>query len=160
MPPAAAGTPLAPGAAETVAEVRRLELRSRRLVRDLLVGEYASVFKGRGVEFVDVREYQYGDDLRTIDWRVTARLDAAYVRRYAEERELTVLFIVDTSASTAFGTTVRPKVTLATDVCALLVLTAAQTNDRVGLIVSTDRVEHYIPPAKGGDMLSKCSASW
>jgi uncharacterized protein (DUF58 family) len=149
MPPVAAVSPPARGPAETVAEVRRLELRSRRLVRDLLAGEYASVFKGRGVEFVDVREYQYGDDLRSIDWRVTARLDAAYVRRYAEERELTVLFIVDASASTAFGTAVRAKVTLATDVCALLVLTAAQTNDRVGLIVCTDRVERYVPPGKG-----------
>lgn len=129
--------------------MRRLELRSRRLVRDLLVGEYASVFKGWGVEFVDVREYQYGDDPRTIDWRVTARLNAAYVRRYAEERELTVLFVVDGSASTVFGTAVRRKLTLATDVCALLALTAARTNDRVGLVVCSDRVERYIPPGKG-----------
>ncbi len=139
------GQPLA----ETLAEVRRLELSSRRLVRDLLAGEYESVFKGRGVEFVDVREYQYGDDVRTIDWRVTARMDAAYVRRYAEERELTVVFVVDHSASDAFGSRVRTKIRLATEVCATLALAAVRNNDRVGVALATDRVEHYVPPAKG-----------
>jgi uncharacterized protein (DUF58 family) len=136
-------------AVDTLAEVRRLELGSRRLVRDLLAGEYESVFKGRGVEFVDVREYQYGDDVRTIDWRVTARMDAAYVRRYAEERELTVVFIVDHSASDAFGSRVRTKIRLATEVCATLVLAAVRNNDRVGVALATDMVEQYVPPAKG-----------
>jgi len=135
--------------ADTLAEVRRLELGSRRLVRDLLAGEYESVFKGRGVEFVDVREYQYGDDVRTIDWRVTARMDSAYVRRYAEERELTVVFIVDHSASDAFGSRVRTKIRLATEVCATLVLAAVRNNDRVGVALATDTVEQYVPPAKG-----------
>jgi uncharacterized protein (DUF58 family) len=134
---------------EVLAQVRQLELRSRRLVRDLLAGEYASVFKGRGVEFADVRPYQHGDDVRTIDWRVTARAGAAYVRRYVEERELTVLFVVDRSASDAFGSRRRTKADLATEVCAVLALTAARTNDRVGALLFTDRVEHFVPPSKG-----------
>jgi uncharacterized protein (DUF58 family) len=135
--------------AEVLAHVRRLELRHRRLVRNLLVGEYASVFKGRGVEFADVRPYQYGDDVRTIDWRVTARTGHAYVRRYVEERELTLYLVVDRSASDAFGSTRRTKAELATEVCAILALAAAQAHDRVGAVLFTDRVEHHVPPRKG-----------
>lgn len=135
--------------AQILAQVRRLEVTSRHLVRDVLAGEYGSVFKGRGVEFADVRAYQYGDDVRTIDWRVTARMDAAYVRRYVEERELTVLFLVDHSASAAFGSRVRTKIQLATEVCAVLALAAVRNNDRVGAALFTDRVEAYVPPAKG-----------
>jgi uncharacterized protein (DUF58 family) len=135
--------------AEVLAQVRRLELRSRRLARGLLAGEYASVFKGRGVEFADVRPYQYGDDVRTIDWRVSARSGDAYVRRYVEERELTVIFVVDRSASDSFGTRRRTKAELATELCAVLALTAAQTHDRVGAVLFTDRVEHFVAPRKG-----------
>ena len=135
--------------AEVLAQVRRLELRSRRLTRGIIAGEYASVFKGRGVEFADVRPYQYGDDVRTIDWRVTARTGSAYVRRYVEERQLTVMLLVDRSASDAFGTRRRTKAELATELCAVLALMAAQTHDRVGAMIFTDRVEHFVPPAKG-----------
>jgi uncharacterized protein (DUF58 family) len=132
-----------------MARVRRLEVTSRRLVRDRLAGEYGSVFKGRGVELADVREYIVGDDVRAIDWRVTARMDAAYVRRYVEERELTVLFVVDRSASAAFGSAVRSKATLAADVCGVLGLAAARNHDRVGCLWFTDRVEQFVAPSKG-----------
>jgi len=135
--------------AEVMAQVRLLEIRSRHLVRDVLAGEYASVFKGRGVAFADVREYQPGDDVRTIDWRVTARSGTAYVRRYEEERELTVLFAVDHSRSEAFGSRLRSKADLATEVCAVLAMTAVRNNDRVGAALFTDRVERFVPPAKG-----------
>ncbi|HWZ59605.1 MAG TPA: DUF58 domain-containing protein [Gemmatimonadaceae bacterium] len=134
---------------DVMARVRRLEVTSRRLVRDRLAGEYGSVFKGRGVELADVREYIAGDDVRTIDWRVTARMDAAYVRRYVEERELTVLFVVDRSASAAFGSRLRSKATLAADVCGVLGLAAARNHDRVGAVWFTDRVEQYVAPGKG-----------
>jgi uncharacterized protein (DUF58 family) len=135
--------------AEVMAQVRLLEIRSRHLVKDILAGEYSSVFKGRGVAFADVREYQYGDDVRTIDWRVTARTGTAYVRRYVEERELTVLFVVDHSASEAFGSRVRSKAELATEVCAVLAMTAVRNNDRVGAVLFSDRVERFVPPNKG-----------
>lgn len=134
---------------DVLSEVRRLEIRSRRLVQDVLAGEYSSVFKGRGVEFADVRPYLPGDDVRTIDWRVTARTGAPYVRRYVEERELTVLFLVDHSASDDFGTRRRTKAELATEVSAVLALAAVRNNDRVGAILFSDHVERYIAPAKG-----------
>ena len=139
----------AAASADVAATVKMLEIRSRHLVKDVLAGEYSSVFKGRGVEFADVREYQHGDDVRTIDWRVTARTGAAYVRRYVEERELTVLFLVDQSASDAFGSRLRSKAQLATELCAVLAMTAVRNNDRVGAVVFTDRVEHFVTPAKG-----------
>ena len=150
-PAAAPAPPLASGVtlAEILAQVRRLEVSSRRLVRDILAGEYGSVFKGRGVEFADVREYHFGDDVRTIDWGVTARMDAAYVRRYVEERELTVLFLIDHSASNAFGSRTRAKIELATELSAVLALAAVRNNDRVGAALFTDRVEAFVPPAKG-----------
>ena len=134
---------------EVAAEVRRIEITTRHLVRDIVAGEYSSAFRGRGVEFAEVREYQPGDDIRTIDWNVTARLGAAYVKRFLEERELTVLFAVDYSASGAFGTRRRTKRTLAVEVCAVLALAAARNNDRVGAALFTDRLERYIPPRKG-----------
>lgn len=134
---------------DVLRQVRQLEIRSRRLVQDLLAGEYSSVFKGRGVEFADVRPYLPGDDVRTIDWRVTARTGTPFLRRYIEERELTVLFVVDHSASDAFGTRRRTKVELATEVCAVLALAAATNNDRVGAVLFSDRVEQFIAPAKG-----------
>jgi uncharacterized protein (DUF58 family) len=145
VPPLASDVTLA----EILAQVRRLEVSSRRLVRDVLAGEYGSVFKGRGVEFADVREYHFGDDVRTIDWGVTARMDATYVRRYVEERELTVLFLIDHSASDSFGARSRPKIQLATELSAVLALAAVRNHDRVGAALFTDRVEAFVPPAKG-----------
>jgi uncharacterized protein (DUF58 family) len=134
---------------EVMREVRRLEITTRHLVRDIVAGEYSSAFRGRGVEFSEVREYQPGDDVRTIDWNVTARLGAAYVKRYLEERKLTVLFILDASASGNFGTRLRTKHALAVEVCAVLALAAARNSDRIGAVWSTDRVERFVPPRRG-----------
>lgn len=134
---------------EIAAEVRRIEITTRHLVRDIVAGEYSSAFRGRGVEFAEVREYQPGDDVRMIDWNVTARLGSAYVKRFLEERELTILFAVDYSASGAFGTRRRTKRALAVEVCAVLALAAARNNDRVGAAFFTDRLERYVPPRKG-----------
>ena len=130
-------------------EVRRIEITTRHLVRDIVAGEYSSAFRGRGVEFAEVREYQPGDDVRTIDWNVTARLGSAYVKRYLEERELTVGFVVDFSASKLFGSRLRTKGDLAVEVCAVLALAAARNNDRVGALFFTDRIEHLVTPRKG-----------
>ena len=130
-------------------EVRRIEITTRHLVRDIVAGEYSSAFRGRGVEFAEVREYQPGDDVRTIDWNVTARLGSAYVKRYLEERELTVGFVVDFSASKLFGSRLRTKGDLAVEVCAVLALAAARNNDQVGALFFTDRIEHVVPPRKG-----------
>lgn len=130
-------------------EVRRIEITTRHLVRDIVAGEYSSAFRGRGVEFAEVREYQPGDDVRTIDWNVTARLGTTYVKRYLEERELTVCLVVDFSASKRFGSRLRTKGDLATEVCAVLALAAARNNDRVGTLFFTDRVERMIPARKG-----------
>lgn len=134
---------------EILRNVRRIEIKTRRLVNDVLAGEYHSVFKGRGMEFEEVREYEPGDDVRTIDWNVTARTGVPHVKRFKEERELTVLLVVDVSASGAFGTSVRQKNRLATEVSALLAFSAIRNNDRVGLVLFTDRVERFIPPKKG-----------
>jgi uncharacterized protein (DUF58 family) len=134
---------------DVAAEVRRIEITTRHLVRDIVAGEYSAAFRGRGVEFAEVREYQPGDDVRTIDWNVTARLGSAYVKRFLEERELTVLFVVDYSASGAFGTQRRTKRGLAVEVCAVLALAAARSNDQVGAAFFTDRLERYVPPRKG-----------
>ncbi|HZM27454.1 MAG TPA: DUF58 domain-containing protein, partial [Gemmatimonadales bacterium] len=134
---------------EVAAEVRRIEITTRHLVRDIVAGEYSSAFRGRGVEFAEVREYQPGDDVRTIDWNVTARLGTAYVKRFLEERELTVLFVVDYSASDSFGSGQQSKRSLATEVCAVIALAAARSNDRVGAAFFTDRLERYVPPRKG-----------
>ena len=134
---------------EAAREVRRIEITTRHLVRDIVAGEYSSAFRGRGVEFAEVREYQPGDDVRTIDWNVTARLGAAYVKRYLEERELSVLFLVDASASGRFGSRLRTKTELGAEVTAVLALAAARNNDRIGATFFTDRVEYYLAPAKG-----------
>jgi uncharacterized protein (DUF58 family) len=134
---------------EVTREVRRIEITTRHLVRDIVAGEYSSAFRGRGVEFAEVREYQPGDDVRTIDWNVTARLGSAYVKRYLEERELTVVFLVDFSASGRFGSRVRTKGELGAEVAAVLALAAARNNDRVGAAFFTDRIEHHLAPAKG-----------
>jgi uncharacterized protein (DUF58 family) len=134
---------------EVTHEVRRLEITTRHLVRDIMAGEYSSAFRGRGVEFAEVREYQPGDDIRTIDWNVTARLGSAYVKRFLEERELTILFLADVSASGGFGSRRHTKGELALEVAAVLALAAARNNDRVGVAFATDRIEHYVAPAKG-----------
>ena len=134
---------------QLLAQVRRIEIRARRLVNEGLAGEYLSVFKGRGMEFHEVREYQPGDDIRSIDWNVTARMGHPFVKRYVEERELTVLFVVDGSGSQFFGTGPKTKGELGAEVAALIAFAAIKNNDRVGLMVFTDRIEMYIPPAKG-----------
>jgi len=134
---------------EVMREVRRIEITTRHLVRDIVAGEYSSAFRGRGVEFAEVREYQPGDDVRSIDWNVTARLGSAFVKRYLEERELAVAFAVDFSASKRFGSRLRTKGDLATEVCAVLALAAARNNDRVGALFFTDRVERMVPARKG-----------
>jgi uncharacterized protein (DUF58 family) len=134
---------------EASRDFRRIEITTRHLVRDIVAGEYSSAFRGRGVEFAEVREYQPGDDIRTIDWNVTARLGSAYVKRYLEERELSVVFVVDVSASGGFGSRVRTKGQLGAEVAAVLALAAARNNDRVGGLFFTDRVEYHLLPAKG-----------
>lgn len=134
---------------EIADEVRRLELATRRLVRDLSAGDYASAFRGRGIEFHDVREYQPGDDVRAIDWRVTARLGTPYLRRHHEERELTVLLLVDESASAQVGSRRRTRAELAAHVAAVLALTAAHANDRVGAAFFSNGLGRVIPPRKG-----------
>jgi uncharacterized protein (DUF58 family) len=126
-----------------------LELRTRGLVNSLFTGEYRSVFKGQGMEFSEVREYQSGDEVRSIDWNVTARMRKPYVKRYIEERELTVMLAVDLSGSERFGTRGRFKSELASELAAVLAMSAIRNNDRVGALLFTDRVEHVVPPRKG-----------
>jgi Mg-chelatase subunit ChlD len=135
--------------AEVLRQVRRLEVRTRRTVDSRFAGEYRSVFKGQGVEFAEVREYHPGDEVRAIDWNVSARMGRPFVRRFEEERELTVLFAIDTSASAGFGTGERTKLDVARELVAVLALTAARHNDRVGLLLFSDRVERMLPPRKG-----------
>ena len=134
---------------ELAKKIRFIEIYTNKAVNDVLAGEYHSVFKGRGMEFDEVREYTPGDEIRTIDWNVTARTGQPYVKRYVEERELTVLFVVDLSASGSFGSREKRKNEVAAELCALLSFSAVKNNDKVGLIVFTDIIELYIPPAKG-----------
>jgi uncharacterized protein (DUF58 family) len=135
--------------AEILRQVRRVDLRTRRLVNSLFSGEYHSVFKGQGIEFAEVREYLPGDDVRTIDWNVTARLGQPYVKKFVEERELTVVLAVDLSGSQRWGTRGRLKSELVAEVAATLAMSAIRNNDRVGLLIFSDRVEHFVPPRKG-----------
>ena len=134
---------------ELARKIRYIEIYTNKAVNDVLAGEYHSVFKGRGIEFDEVREYTPGDDIRTIDWNVTARAGHPYVKRYVEERELTVLFLVDLSASGAFGSRDKLKNEVAAEVCALLAFSAIKNNDKVGLVIFTNTIELYIPPKKG-----------
>jgi len=134
---------------EVLRQVKLLELRTRGLVNSLFTGEYRSVFKGQGMEFSEVREYQAGDEVRSIDWNVTARMRRPYVKRYIEERELTVMLAVDLSGSERFGTRRRFKSELASELAAVLAMSAIRNNDRVGTLLFTDRVEHVVPPRKG-----------
>jgi uncharacterized protein (DUF58 family) len=129
--------------------VRLIQIRSRRTVNDVMAGQYASVFRGRGMEFEEVREYQPGDDVRTIDWNVTARTGRPFIKKYVEERELTVLFAVDVSPSGLFGTRVRPKLDLAAELTGVLAFSAIHANDKVGLLLFSDKVERFVPPGKG-----------
>jgi len=135
--------------AEILKKVKRVELRTRRLVNTVFSGEYHSVFKGQGMAFSEVREYRPGDEIRTIDWNVTARMGEPFVKVFDEERELSVMLVVDASGSGDFGTVEQMKGEIAVEICALLAFSAIQNNDRVGLIIFTDEVETYIPPKKG-----------
>jgi uncharacterized protein (DUF58 family) len=134
---------------ELLKKVRRIEITTRRVVNEVMAGQYHSVFKGRGMEFSEVREYTPGDDVRIIDWNVTARAGHPYVKVFHEERELTVILMVDASSSLYFGTRDKQKAELAAELCALLAFSAVRNNDRVGLIIFTDKVERSIPPKKG-----------
>ncbi len=134
---------------ELAKKIRYIQIYTSKAVNDVLAGEYHSVFKGQGMEFEEVREYQIGDEVRSIDWNVTARMGQPFVKRFREERELTVLFAVDLSASGDFGSTDKLKNEVSAEICALLAFSAIKNNDKVGLIVFTDTVELFIPPAKG-----------
>jgi len=134
---------------ELAKKIRYLQIYTSKAVNDVLAGEYQSVFKGRGMEFDEVREYQPGDEVRSIDWNVTARMGHPYVKRFQEERELTVMLVVDLSASGAFGSVAKLKNEVAAELCALLAFAAIKNNDKVGLIVFTDCIELFIPAGKG-----------
>jgi uncharacterized protein (DUF58 family) len=135
--------------ADILKKVQRIQIVANRAVNDIFAGQYKSVFRGRGMEFDEVREYQPGDDIRSIDWNVTARSDNCFIKRYCEERELTVMFLVDVSASGAFGSTQQSKLELVVEVAALLMFSALKNNDKVGLIKFCDDVIEYLPPRKG-----------
>lgn len=134
---------------ELLKKVRKIEIRSRGLTRQIFAGEYHSAFRGRGMAFSEVREYQFGDDIRNIDWNVTARLGHPYVKIFEEERELTVMLLVDVSPSGDFGTAASTKRELMTEIAAVLAYSVIANNDKVGLMLFSDRVEKYIPPKKG-----------
>jgi uncharacterized protein (DUF58 family) len=134
---------------EIMRRVRRLEIRTRRLVDESLAGSYHSVFRGRGMEFAEVREYALGDDVRTVDWNVSARMGHLYVKKFTEERELTVVLVADVSGSERFGTGESTKLRVAAEISALLVFSAIRNNDRVGALLFSDRVEQFLPPRKG-----------
>lgn len=134
---------------EILKKVKRIEIQTRGVVNDVFSGEYHSVFKGRGMEFSEVREYQLGDDVRTIDWNVTARMGRPFVKIFEEERELTVILLVDVSSSGEFGTVQQMKGEIAAEICALLAFSAIKNNDKVGLIIFTDEVEKFVAPKKG-----------
>jgi len=134
---------------EILKQIRRIEIRSGKLVNEIFAGQYSSVFKGRGMEFAEVREYVPGDDIRSIDWNVTARYGKPFVKMFVEERELTVIFLVDVSASQSFGTKDRLKSELAAELASVLAFSAIKNNDRVGMILFSDKIEKVIRPKKG-----------
>jgi uncharacterized protein (DUF58 family) len=135
--------------ADIIKKVRRLEIRTRRLVTDSMTGAYHSSFKGRGMDFEEVREYAIGDDVRTIDWNVSAKMDRPFVKVFREERELTLMLVIDLSASGIFGSVEQSKRERAAEIASVIAFSASQNNDKVGLLLYTDEVEHYIPPKKG-----------
>jgi uncharacterized protein (DUF58 family) len=134
---------------ELLKKVRQIEIKTRGMVNQIFSGEYHSVFKGRGMEFSEVREYQFGDDIRTIDWNVSARFNHPYVKIFEEERELTVMLVVDFSRSGDFGSSNQLKNEIAAEICAVLAFSAIKNNDKVGLILFTDKIEKFVPPKKG-----------
>ena len=134
---------------ELLQQVRKIEIKTRGLSNNIFAGEYHSAFKGRGMAFSEVREYQYGDDIRDIDWNVTARFSKPYVKVYEEERELTVVLLIDVSGSQDFGTISQTKRQMAAEIAATLAFSAIQNNDKVGVIFFSDRIEKFIPPKKG-----------
>jgi len=134
---------------ELLKQVRQIEIRTKGLVNQVFSGEYHSVFKGRGMEFSEVREYQYGDDIRNIDWNVTARFGHPYIKIFEEERELTVMLMVDLSCSLMFGSVSKTKQRIAAELSAILAFSALKNNDKVGLILFTDKIEKFVPPRKG-----------
>jgi len=134
---------------EILKKVRLIEIRTRRLVNDLFSGEYHSIFKGRGMEFDEVREYQVGDDVRQLDWNVTARTGTPHIKKFTEERELSVVLLIDASGSQHFGTGRGLKSELAAELTALLALAAIKNNDKVSMIIFTDKIEKFVPPNKG-----------
>jgi len=142
--------------ADLFQKIRRLELRIRGVVENVFGGEYQSAFKGRGIEFAEVRPYQVGDDIRNIDWNVSARMDDTYVKVYEEEREQTVMLAVDISGSEDFGSSGRRKRDVAAEVCAVMAFAAVQNNDKVGLLLFSDQVEAFIPPRKGRRHVLRC----
>ena len=136
-------------ARELIRRIRKIEIATSRLVNDQLAGQYHSVFKGRGMAFSEVRQYQPGDDIRLIDWNVSARMDDVFIKLFTEEREMTVMLLVDMSASNFFGTFKQNKREIAAEIAAVIAFSAIKNNDRVGLIIFTDRVEKFVPPKKG-----------
>lgn len=134
---------------ELLKQVKQIEIRTRGIVNDVFSGEYHSVFKGRGMEFAEVREYQIGDDVRSIDWNVSARFGHPFIKIFEEERELTVMLLVDLSGSLVFGSVDKTKQQIAAEISAILTLSALKNNDKVGLILFTDQIEKFIPPKKG-----------
>jgi len=134
---------------EVLRQIRRIQITTSRMVSDVFAGQYQSVFKGRGMEFDEVRQYFPGDDVRSIDWNVTARMGEPFIKKFIEERELTVMLLLDLSRSSYFGTINKLKRRLAAEICSLLALSAIQNNDKVGLIAFTDRIEKFAPPRKG-----------
>ena len=134
---------------ELLKQVKQIEIRTRGVVNDVFSGEYHSVFKGRGMEFSEVREYNFGDDIRNIDWNVTARFGHPYIKIFEEERELTVMLLVDMSGSLVFGSVEKTKQQIAAELSAILAFSALKNNDKVGLILFTDRIEKFVPPRKG-----------
>lgn len=140
---------------EIIAKIRRLEIRTGRLVNELFAGQYESVFKGRGMEFDEVREYLPGDDIRAIDWNVTARTGHPHIKKFIEERELNIMLMVDCSASQRFGTVNQSKAEMVAELAGVLAYTAIKNNDRIGALLFTDQVEKFIPPSKGTKHLSR-----
>ena len=140
---------------ELMAKVGKIRILTNRLIDDQLAGDYHSTFKGQGVEFDEVRPYIAGDDVRTIDWNVTARTGVPYIKRFSEERELTIIFLVDVSGSQSYGSVRRSKMELAAEVTALLALTAIRNQDKIGLILFSDKIVKYIPPRKGRDSVMR-----
>lgn len=134
---------------EIIKKIRSIEIRTKKLVNDLFSGEYHSTFKGQGMEFEEVRQYEPGDDIRLIDWNVTARTGYPHIKKFKEERELSVVLLVDASSSGQFGTRERFKSETAAELCALLAFSAIKNNDKVGLIIFTDKIEKFVPPQKG-----------